>query len=222
MKVCTDSCLFGAWMADKLAEKIITANTILDIGTGTGLLSLMLAQKTNATIDAAEINEEAFTQAAENISSSQWKDRINIFHTNIRNFRPGKTYDLIISNPPFYENDLQSPDIQKNISKHSENLSLETLFGVANNLLGNNGHFALLLPFSRSNLAEQTALKSTFYLRKRVFVRQTTRHKFFRSMMIFQKAKPETITNNEISIKDNDNAYTNEFIDLLKGYYLNL
>ncbi len=221
MKVCTDSCLFGAWMADKLAKKNINAHTILDIGTGTGLLSMMLAQKTDATIDAVEINEDVFMQARENVNASPWKDRINIFQKDIKNFSPGKTYDLIICNPPFYENDLRSPDDQKNVSKHSELLNMDELFELTCNLLKNNSHFAILLPFHRSNDAKQTALKHSLYLRENLFVRQSTNHNFFRSILMFHKEKAET-TNSEISIKNNGNVYTKEFIELLKDYYLHL
>ena len=132
MKVCTDSCLFGAWVASLIEKKEINPETILDIGTGTGLLSLMLAQKTNAGIDAVEIDSNAFEQAKENILFSPWKDQIKIFNADIKQWNAPTKYDLIISNPPFYENDLLPEDDGKNISKHSAALNLEELFATRN------------------------------------------------------------------------------------------
>ncbi|HVZ97018.1 MAG TPA: hypothetical protein VG847_09095, partial [Chitinophagaceae bacterium] len=158
----------------------------------------------------------------ENIHSSPWKGRINIFHADVRNFGPGKTYDLVISNPPFYKNDLRSPDRQKNISKHSEALTIDALFEITAKLLDENGHFAILLPFHRSRPAEQTASKNGLYLREKLFVKQSADHPVFRTMMIFQKGRMETAYNREISIKDNGDAYTKEFTGLLKDYYLYL
>ena len=101
MKVCTDACLFGAWVANKLVQNKITAKNILDIGCGTGLLSLMLAQKTNAVIDSVEIDASAFDQAKQNISLSSWKEKIQLYHNSINNFEPLTRYDFIICNPPF-------------------------------------------------------------------------------------------------------------------------
>ena len=110
MKVCTDACIFGAWAAGKLKESSISVRHILDIGCGTGLLSLMLAQNTNADIDAVEINTDAASQAKENILQSPGINKIKVINASILEFVPEKNYDFIICNPPFYEDDLKSPD----------------------------------------------------------------------------------------------------------------
>ena len=117
MKVCTDACLFAAWVAAYLQKNKINPGSILDIGTGTGLLSLMLAQKTLALIDAVEINIDAALQAKENFNASPWKQRLNVFETGILQYNTQMKYDLIISNPPFFNNDLLSPDKNKNTAK---------------------------------------------------------------------------------------------------------
>src|SRR5665213_2269699 len=119
MKVCTDSCLFGAWISDKIERRKNNVKTILDIGTGTGLLSLMLAQKTTATISAVEIDINSSEEADQNFKRSPWADRLSIIHADIKSWRAQHQYDLIICNPPFYEDDLLPDDIGKNISKHS-------------------------------------------------------------------------------------------------------
>ena len=126
MKICTDACLFGAWLAAKNDNGL----KMLDIGSGTGLLSLMLAQKTTAAIDAVEIDEAAYTQTVENFAVSPWKDRLQVFHRSIQEYtaafiREASTpYDLIFSNPPFFENHLKSSDPKRNLALHRETLNV--------------------------------------------------------------------------------------------------
>ena len=221
MKVCTDSCLFGAWIASVIENKNINPKTILDIGTGTGLLSLMLAQKSDAGIDAVEIDRNAYEQAMQNVSISAWHDRIKIFNADIKKWHPSLKYDLIISNPPFYENNLFPEDERKTISKHGAALSLEELITIAKNLLNNDGSVAVVLPWQRTNFFENLALKHFLFVKEKIEVKQTTSHDYFRTMFILQKQKT-AIRKNAITIKNTDNKYSNEFKDLLKDYYLYL
>ena len=138
MKVCTDACLFGAFVANCLSPIV----NCLDIGTGTGLLSLMLAQETNAQIDAVEIDAAAFQQAKENFKASPWSSRLNIFNTDILHYSTDKKYDCIISNPPFFEDDLKSFSEGKNIAKHNNALTLAQLLTAINAHLAATGFFA--------------------------------------------------------------------------------
>jgi len=221
MKVCTDSCLFGAWVAKKIERNEYTPKKILDIGTGTGVLSLMIAQKSSAHIDAVEINSNAYTQALENFTESRWNQTLQVFHADIKNWKAPHKYDLIISNPPFYENDLLPEDEQKSISKHNHALSLEDLLLSVQNLLNDEGCFAVLLPFSRAKWFERKALAYSFYSKECAEVKPSTNHNFFRVMFMFQKQN--TICAQEtISIKNENNNYTNEFVELMKDYYLHL
>jgi tRNA1Val (adenine37-N6)-methyltransferase len=219
MKVCTDACLFGAYVADELQQHLV--KTILDIGTGTGLLSLMLAQKTTAVIDAVEIDEAAFNQAKENIAQSPWKEKTNIFNSDILKFQPNKKYDCIISNPPFFESDLKSDDEKKNFARHDTSLTLTGLLNAVATHLSNDGFFAVLLPYHRSIYFEEESLKLNFHLIKKILVKQTAKHDYFRAMLIFSRIECATVTD-EITIKNEASNYSAEFIELLKDYYLHL
>jgi tRNA1Val (adenine37-N6)-methyltransferase len=130
-------------------------------------------------------------------------------------------YDLIICNPPFYENDLLPEDDGRNISKHSTALNLEELLFVSKNLLNDNGVLAVLLPCSRAKSFETKALKLSLFVKEKMQVKQTLSHKYFRAMLILQKQKTTTLEN-ILTIRNNENEYSDEFKDLLKDYYLYL
>jgi len=221
MKVCTDSCLFGAWIASAIEDKNISAETILDIGTGTGLLSLMLAQKTNAGIDAVEIDTNAFEQATENVNASPWNKQIKVFKADIKKWDASLKYDLIVSNPPFYQNDLLPESEAKSVAKHNAALSLEELIVIAKKLLNENGTFAVLLPWHRTKLLENISSEHSFFIKEKMEVKQTPSHNYFRTMLILQQ-KETTQSESELVIKNNENKYSTEFKDLLKDYYLYL
>jgi tRNA1Val (adenine37-N6)-methyltransferase len=231
MKVTTDACLFGAWVAeeinnvrkDSFGEELII-NNCLDIGTGTGLLSLMLAQKNPETsILAVEIDNDAAEQAANNIEATLWKKQVNILEADVRDFSFPVKFDLIISNPPFYENELRSETERKNIAHHSENLTLKELLNVVKNNLNSNGNFFLLLSFKRNDEIMKLLKNHQLHISKMIFVRQSVKHDYFR---IFIKgnlnAEEKETEFNEMSVWDEKQQYTNEFVRLLKDYYLHL
>ena len=218
MKVCTDACLFGAWISDVRGQMLDAS--VLDIGTGTGLLSLMLAQKSGGNIDAVEMDETAAAQAADNFADSPWVDRLHMIQGDVRTVALQHKYDLIISNPPFFENDLQSADDKRNLALHSASLGFEDLIGVIKKYLAKNGKFAVLLPYHRTELFIQLALREGFYLEEEVHVKQTPAHGYFRSMLCFGTTYHEN-KKSEIVIRDGE-SYTDAFVDLLKDYYLKL
>jgi len=219
MKVCTDSCLFGAWVAEKIERKRINPLRILDIGSGTGLLSLMTAQKSFAMIDAVEIDENSFIQTEGNFMQSPWNKRLQAFHGDIKNWCSPNKYDLIISNPPFYENDLRSTNQNKNQAKHHDTLTLKELIQSIKNNLSDNGNFAVLLPFHRSGLFKKLAAENNFFLINELLVKQSPHHSCFRDILLFAKEK-KPFTSGELIIKNNEENYTEEFKYLLKDYYL--
>jgi tRNA1Val (adenine37-N6)-methyltransferase len=220
MKVCTDACLFGS-LAPALPSK---QWRVLDIGTGTGLLALMYAQKhPEATIDAIEIDGAAAQQAMENFTASPWHEKLMVYNTSIQQFAASnqQQYDCILSNPPFFENDLRSENTKRNIALHSSELSLEELIISIDRLLKDDGIFGVLLPFHRTVYFEMLAAEKSFHLSKKILVKQTPRHPYFRSILFFGRKENAAIEEGMI-IKNEANEYTPEFVELLRDYYLYL
>lgn len=218
MKVTTEACLLGAW----LAAKRLKAEKVLDIGGGTGLLSLMLAQQMTAQFYVIEKDDGAFQQMRQNIEASPWKDHMHPIHGDILQYTPAYRFDCIITNPPFYENDLKSPDARKNMALHDTSLTLEKLITVIANLLADNGCFGILLPYVKAQACIELAAAKGLYPLEHLEVRQTPHHDFFRSILLFSTNKPLAITMKEMSIRDVSSNYTDAFSNLLKDYYLYL
>jgi len=243
MKVCTDSCILGAWTVNHLKDAV----KILDIGTGTGLLPLMLAQKSNGVMDAIESDPEAAAQAGENIAGSPWQDQIRIIEGDVRVFPFENKYDFIITNPPFYESDLRSPVAKKNKAKHDESLTLDQLLTIISWNLHHGGSFSILLPFHRTEYFEKSAAERGFFLGEKLTIRQTPAHDPFRSILLMNNAEsqagllvkqhpnekspsyfpdklqlnekyPEPLSG-ELIIRDSHGMYTPEFSDLMRDYY---
>lgn len=222
MKVCTDACLFGAWVASHIRGSD-SIGKILDIGAGTGLLSLMLAQACNALIDAVEIDEDACRQAAENFGASPWKHRLHAYHHAIQDFRPVHKYDFIVSNPPFYGSDLKSPDHKRNLAHHSTALKFEELLKVMSSLLNDGGKAALLLPFGKESQYEKILKENQFNVEEKVLVKQSQSHHYFRIMYLLNNKTSFSdagVAPADLSIKDDANQYTSAFSALLSDYYL--
>jgi tRNA1Val (adenine37-N6)-methyltransferase len=220
MKVCTDACVFGAF-ATNIVRRTSNIVSILDIGTGTGLLSLLLAQDTTAFINAVEIDSGAYQQAQGNFNASPWKERLTVFNADILDFKADKKYDCIISNPPFFEDDLRSDNEEKNKAKHDRSLTLQQLIQVVDVNLNEDGIFFVLLPYHRMHYFETEAKKAGLFVDEKLLVKQTTKHDFFRSCLSFSRkeTKPHVV---DLIIKNNEGFYTDEFISLMKDYYLHL
>ncbi len=213
--------MFGAWVAEYVRGKMHDVRCMLDIGAGSGLLMLMLAQKCNTAINGIEIDEPSFQQAKENIETSPWKERLELFYGDVKHFQFQQKYDFIISNPPFYEGDLKSGALNRNVAMHDEGLKLDELLQVVDQNLSIDGSFAVLLPYHRSEQFITSAAKQGLFLSEQVNVKQSVNHSFFRSILLFSRdiATPDM---QELSIKDESNQYTVSFIELLKDYYLYL
>src|SRR5688572_19186971 len=224
MDVKTDACLFGAWVAEKVKSQKSKVKSGLDIGTGTGLLALMLTQKNpELKIDAIEIDKDAAEQAKINAGSSPWKEQINIIQADVKGFSFEKEFDLIISNPPFYEKEIRSATDSKNIAHHSENLTLKELLVIIKDNLSKTGSFFLLLPYKRHEEIKKLFKDHELNISKILFVRQSVKHDYFRIFIKGSLLAEEKQTEfDELSIWDDKKQYTNEFVMLLKDYYLHL
>jgi tRNA1Val (adenine37-N6)-methyltransferase len=225
MKVCTDACLFGAWVAANrpplpVYNSPLTAHYLLDIGAGTGLLALMYAQKDiNTIIDAVEIDEVAAQQAKENFGASPWKERLYAYKNSIQDFSvtTDKNYDKVICNPPFYESDLKSNNAKRNVALHSSELKLNELIEIAKRLLNEDGSFFVLLPFYRSEEFGQL-ITGKFFIKEKVLIKQTPGHNYFRTMFWLTR-QPANEHQSEITIMTERNEYSVAFKELLKDYY---
>jgi len=219
MKVGTDGVLLGAWCP-------IDNNpfSILDIGAGTGILSLILAQRSNAfQIDAIEIDEDAYEQCVENFENSPWGDKLFCFHAGLDEFmeEPEEDYDIIISNPPFYTEDYKTENEQRDLARFSDALPFKDLVEAVNLLLSENGIFAVIIPFKEEE--KFIALANDFELHpfKITRVKGTPTTEIKRSLLAFSKTQKQTHVD-ELIIETARHQYTEEYIDLTKDFYLKM
>jgi tRNA1Val (adenine37-N6)-methyltransferase len=218
MKVCTDACIQGAYTA----QYALSAQRIMDIGAGTGLLSLMLAQQLPlADITAIELDAEAAEQAAANMAASPWADRLRVLTADARELPVGSLYDFIITNPPFYEGDLKSNDKLRNQAMHATTLDYTSLLKVIGDHLTADGAFSILLPARPFAEFLLLAAAAGFHAQHVLHVRQSVQHDYFRSVGIFSRREVVTEVQ-DMAIRDAANVYTPVFTDLLKPYYLYL
>ena len=217
MKVCTDSCLFGAVL------DVANAERILDIGAGTGLLSLMVAQRSKASIDAVEINPEAQQQAIQNFANSPWADRLHLHSESLQEFAAHnqQSYDIIFSNPPFFVSSLKSPDAAINAARHVEQAFFEEILRFAQKHLTSTGKLYLLLPPPEAVLFQKLAISHGLYLAHSLEVYTKVNGKCLRHIQTYTFDGSPFIQSDSIAIREADGVtYTSEFVQLLKEYYL--
>jgi len=219
MKVCTDACILGAWFANKTPAYA----PVLDVGSGTGLLMLMLAQKHKGPIRGIEIDLDAFHQLKENIGQSPWRQLLKVYPGDVRSFSFPEKFDFIISNPPFYENDLPGATAAANLARHSKELTFSDLLKVMDANLSYRGSFGVLLPYHRTSWFEELAATTYgFRIRERLLLRQTPNHGYFRSILHFCRHRDNFVPTTELTIRNREGSYTDDFSELMKDYYLYL
>lgn len=216
MKVCTDACIFGAYIDPE------NHTNMLDIGTGTGLLSLMLVQRTGLNITAVEIDEMACMDATRNFENSSYKDRIRLVNEPVQDFaaKSDTKFGVIVSNPPFFQNDLKSPKADKNVAHHDTHLNFDELVAVAEKLLNDNGVLWILLPPEEMKTFTTKAGDRSLYVQSILEVRHHALKKPFRAIASFKRKPAEYTVTDELRIYEEDNkTYTPRFKALLKDYY---
>lgn len=219
MKVGTDGVLLGAWT--RLKSEYFS---VLDIGAGTGLIALMLAQKSNAeVIDAIELNDEAYEQTVENFEQSDWGDRLFCYHASLQEFvdEIDDEYDLIISNPPFYTSTYKEISEERAMARHTESLTYEDLLAGTSKLLSEIGSCAFIIPFSEEENFLKIASENKLFPNRITRVKGTESSVIKRSLLqlSFQENEIET---NELVIEIERHKYTQDYIDLVQDYYLKM
>jgi tRNA1Val (adenine37-N6)-methyltransferase len=220
MKVGTDGVLLGAWTP-------ITNNpfSILDVGAGTGLIALMLAQRTSAEqIDALEIDEAAYEQAVDNFENTPWNDRLFCYHAGLDEFmgEPEDEYDIIVSNPPFYSEDYKTDNEQRDLARFQDAMPFEDLVEAADLLLSENGIFSVIIPFKEEERFITLAKEFELYPFKITRVKGTPASDIKRSLLAFNRIENTDISIDELIIETERHVYTPEYIELTKDFYLKM
>ncbi len=220
MKVGTDGVLLGAW-AD-----VTTASKILDIGTGNGLIAIMLGQRTKqAIIHGVEIDQPAYLQANDNMQKAPWSDRLKTIHAPIQNYAKlsRETYDLIVSNPPFFSGGTLSHNQNKTNVRHTVKLSHGDLLSATRKLLAKNGKFCVILPLIEGLRLQEIAKTYRLYCHKITEVKSRSDSGIERLLMQFEKRECAQAQKEELVIyQQKEKNYTEDYIDLTKDFYLNM
>lgn len=217
MKVGTDGVMLGAWVS------VDHASRILDVGTGTGLIALMLAQRSEAAIDAVEIDAPAYSEAKYNFDQSPWKERLGIFHSDFNSFsnEKGHLYDLIVCNPPFFIDSLKNADHQLAKAKHNESVTFIQLIQGSVRLLNAKGRLAVIIPLKSFDEFRETSRLNGFYLQRQTTVFTKPGRAASRVLLEFSllPCYPQT---DEIYLRNQDGQISDRFKELTVSYYLNI
>ena len=219
MKIGTDAVLLGAWTSIKHQPF-----SILDIGSGTGVLSLMLAQRSHAeVIDALEIDENAYEQCVENFENSSWSDRLFCYHASLEEFveEIEDKYDLIISNPPFYSEDYKTDNNQRDLARFADAMPFNHLIESASKLLSENGLFSVIIPFKEEETFIALASKVNLFPNRILQVKGSPTSEIKRSLIEFSFKKSNPIQE-ELIIETSRHQYTTSYINLTKDFYLKM
>lgn len=219
MKIGTDGVLLGAW-----TQLNHNPYSILDIGAGTGIISLMLAQRSHSElIDAIEVDDEAYEQCVENFENSSWSDRLFCYHTSLEEFAEeiDDKYDLIISNPPFYSDDYKSKNEQRDIARFQDSLPFEHLIESVSKLLSESGTFSVIIPFKEEEKFIELASNVSLFPNRITRVKGNPNTEIKRNLIEFSFTVNETKID-ELIIEIGRHQYTNDYINLTKDFYLKM
>ena len=216
MKVGTDAVILGAWL------EVSSAKNILEIGTGCGIIALMLAQKSAAIIDAIDVDEDSTNEAGENFANSPWNYRLKSFHFSLNDFADKKAgiYDLIVSNPPFFQNSLLPPSEKRQLARHNSNLSFEDFLDYGSRLLSHDGRLAVILPVSEEmKFIEIAERKSLFLLSKlEIFPKPSKPKK--RVILVFSFHKTENLISDSIILRNENGTYSDDYKRITKDFHI--
>ena len=219
MKIGTDAVLLGAWTCIDQ-----NPNSILDIGAGTGILAIMLAQRSSAElIDAIEIDDQAFEQCVDNFENAPWNDRLFCYHASLDAFvdEIEYQYELIISNPPYYSEDYKTDNEQRDLARFTDALPAEHLLASVSKLLSKNGLFSVIIPFKDEKNFIAFASNYGLFVNRICHVKGHSNAVIKRSLLEFSFHDTELVTE-ELVIETERHEYTKEYINLTKDFYLKM
>ncbi|KQC30212.1 tRNA1(Val) (adenine(37)-N6)-methyltransferase [Flagellimonas eckloniae] len=219
MQIGTDGVLLGAW-----TSLVSEPDSILDIGSGTGIIALQLAQRSNAeVIDAIELDENAYEQCVENFEATPWADRLFCYHAGLDEFTDEieDTYDLIVSNPPFYAEKVTSGDSSRDKARQTSSLPFHELLEGVSKLLSETGIFSVILPFKEESNFVALAQKQGLFPNRITRVKGNPSTEVKRSLLEFSFSS-EHVKTNELIIELERHQYTDEYINLTKAFYLKM
>lgn len=218
MKVGTDAVLLGSWVS------LTDCHAILDVGTGTGLIALMLAQRSNAAIEAIDVDEAACNQAKENIEASTFRDQINIHCMSFQSYAEATDirYDLIVSNPPYFLNSLKGPDNQRNTARHNDTLPLNHLLDGSAKLLTPKGKIALILPASQQGELKDLLYNMPLFTTRETLIFPTPQSTPKRILVELSINQSEPCEKTQLIIEEGRHQYTDAYKKLTKAYYLKM
>jgi len=214
MKVGTDGVLLGAWAK-------IVGKRVLDIGTGTGLIALMIAQRSLGFIDSIEIDNNAYNQAKENFFNSKWKDRLGVTNLSLQNLEPQYKFDTIVSNPPFFNNSHKTPDGSRNLARHTDSLSFDDLLKFTSNNLTDIGIASFIIPSNSEISFLQIAKQNKLYPSRICKVRGHESTPVKRSLIELRFIISDCIKTS-LTIEISRHVYTQDYINLTKDFYLKM
>jgi len=214
-KVGTDGVLLGA------SADVAGAKNILDIGSGTGLIAIMIAQRCDAEIEAIEPDHDSYLQAFDNINLCKWSSRIKIIETSLQNYYPdNKKFDLIVSNPPYFIDSMQSPDPRKSAARHNNTLNFEDLLEGVSRLLNEGGWFQLIMPYVEGNIFIAEAQKFDLYCNSILKIRPLPTAEIRRLILTFGRQRLKTVEKFLTIERGKRHEFTEDYINLTKDFYL--
>ena len=213
-KVGTDGVLLGA------SSDLSGITNILDIGAGTGLISLMLAQRCNASITAIEPDYDSYIQCVENVSHADWNKRIKVVHSSLQDFNPNnEKFDLIVTNPPYFCDSLKSPDPRKSSARHNDSLSSDEILEGVERLLNDDGRLQLIMPYVEGNIFIADASKHGLYCNYILKIKPLPESEIRRLILTLSKTR-KTPVEKFLTIEHGRHQFTDDYINLTKDFYL--
>ncbi len=213
MKVGTDGVLLGAWARG--------GNRILDIGTGTGLIALMMAQRfADAKIDAVEIDTDAAGQATENVANSPYSNQIKVIGKALQDFQPDAPYDSIVTNPPFFSNSLLAPDSSRRMARHTVALTFTDILSFVSKHLANDGEFSAIIPVDCVEAFSQEAFMRGMFLTREYKIKTVERKPAKRCLIAFSKSRPKAFDQKDVELTAKDGKRSDWYVSMTKDFYL--